>query len=1001
MSNDNKIVGSVLIVGGGIAGMVSALDLADNGYKVYLIDKTPSIGGTMSQLDKTFPTLDCAMCTMAPRMVDISRHPNIELMPYTVLESVEGSVGCFNVKLRKIESRINENCIGCGDCSAVCPVEVPNEYDENGGIRKAVYSPFPQAVPKLFVIDAEHCIKCYKCVEASVGKNCIDFSIKDKIIDLEVGDIIIAPGFELWNPSLRPELGYGKYPNVLTGIELERLINASGFTSGEILRADTEEVPKKIGFIQCVGSRDVKAGQPYCSRVCCMYAIKQAILVKEHHPEIDCTIFYMDIRAFGKGQEEFYNRAKDEYGIKFIRANPGEVYQDGKDLVVRFEDTTASEVREERFDLVILANAIKSNNKNLSEILGIELDVDGFIKEQNNNPMVTSRPGVYVAGVAQAPRDITDTVSMSSGAAALAAADLLSAKGKLAKEKVFPPEKDVSGEEPRIGVVICHCGTNIASTVSINEVKEYIRTLPNVIYCENIIYACSEDSSKKIQDAIEQNNLNRFVVASCTPRTHEPLFRETCQAAGLNPYLFEFANIREHCSWVHRNEPKEATEKAKEIIRAAVARARLLKPQKPGKIGVTQRALVIGGGVTGMEAAYNIARLGFEVILVERDNELGGLLRRMHHMFIDIDPKAVLAEKISKIESEKKISVHLGTMVEDLSGFVGNFDVKLTDGTETTVGAIVIAAGCDEWKPNIYGYGQNDVYTQLELQEVINKGNIKNDETIVMIQCVGSREKGEREYCSRICCSEAIKNALEIKEKYPTTNVYILYRDIRTFAKNAEEKYREAALKGVRFIRYDINIKRPEVDKNNVVHVFDTLIQKDTEIKADKVVLSAAVVPRDGFEDLSKLFRVPLGQDGFFLEAHLKLRPLDFTSDGFFLCGTAQGPKDYIDNMAQAIGVASRVARILSKKEMDTEATTSRVNENICIGCGRCVDICPYNAIKLVPRGFGVFKSRINDALCKGCGACAAECPTGAIEARHFDDKEISVMIDALLKEEV
>ena len=994
-----RMSGSVLVIGGGIAGMAASLDLADMGYKTYIIEKTPSIGGTMSQLDKTFPTLDCAMCTMAPRMVDISRHPNIEIIPYSVVEEVGGDIGNFNVKIRKMMSRVNDNCIGCGSCSEVCPVEVPNEYDESSGIRKAIYSPFPQAVPKRYVIDTEHCIRCYKCVEASEGKNCIDFSIKDEIVDLEVGAIIAVPGFDLWDPSLRPELGYGEYPNVLTGIEFERLINASGFTGGEIYRSDNEKTPKKIAFIQCVGSRDVKAGQPYCSRVCCMYAVKQCVLVKDHHPEIDCAVFYMDLRAFGKGQEEFYNRAKEEYGIRFIRGNPGEIYQAGTDLVVRFEDTTASEPKEEKFDMVILANAIKPKNEMLADMLGVELDEDGFVQEQENNPILTSRKGVYVAGVAQAPRDITDTVATASGAAALAAADLASVRGTQAKEKEFPPEFDVSGQEPRIGVFICHCGTNIAATVDVEEVRDYIKTLPDVVFCDDVMYACAEDSCTRIPEVIKEYKLNRFIVASCTPRTHEPLFRETCQGAGMNPYLFEFANIRENCSWVHHNYPKEATEKAKEIIRASVARARLLEPQQPGKIKVTQRAMVVGGGVSGMEAAYRIARLGFGVVLVEREKELGGLLRRMHHMFPDMDPKEILDEKISKIEGEGKIEVHLETKVEGLSGFVGNFDVKLSDGAETKVGAIVIAAGCDEWKPDIYGYGQKDVYTQLELQELIANDGLKDGETVVMIQCVGSREKESREYCSRVCCSEAIKNALDVRKNYPNSDIYILYRDIRTFAKGAEEMYRDAGLNRIHFIRYDIDVKRPNVDKDNVVHIYDTLLQEDKEIKADKVILSSATVPGEGFEELSKMFTLPLGQDGFFLEAHLKLRPLDFTSDGFFLCGTAQSPKDYIDNMAQAAGVSARVGRLLAKKEMETEAAISVVNEELCIGCGRCTKVCPYGAANLVQRGFGVFKANVNSALCKGCGACAAECPTGAMEARHFNDEELYAVIDSILQE--
>ncbi|VUT24227.1 MAG: CoB--CoM heterodisulfide reductase iron-sulfur subunit A [Candidatus Methanolliviera sp. GoM_asphalt] len=987
------MIGAVLIIGGGVGGMVASLDLANIGYKVYLVESSPSIGGKMSQLDKTFPTLDCSMCTLAPRMVDLSRHPSIELLAYSEVESVKGKEGDFRVKVRNKARYIDDNCTGCGECSEVCPVEVPNEYEVGCGFRKIIYRPFPQAVPSIFTIDMDHCRKCYKCLDACKDIKAINFSQKDEIIEINVGAIIDTVGFSLFDVSKVEEYGYKIYPNVITGLELERLINASGFTGGEIYRADNREVPKKIAFIQCVGSRDIHNGVPYCSRVCCMYAIKQAILVKEHHPEIECTIFYIDIRAFGKGYEEFYDRAVEEYGIKFVRGRAAEIYKKGDNHIVRYEDTISGKAGEYECDMAILANAILPNNEKMAEILRLELDEYGFIKSKGL-PMETERKGVYVAGVAQDVRDITDTVAMSCGAAALAAGDLASERGKLVKPKEFPLEKDVSSEEARIGVFVCHCGSNIAAVIDTKVLAEYAKTLKNVVYATDTMYACSEEGINNIRTAVVEHNLNRVIVAACTPRTHEPLFRETIQEVGLNPYLFEFANIREHCSWVHKDYPKEANEKAKDIIKSAVARATLLEPQKPEKMPVTQKAIVIGGGVAGMEASYQIARGGFEVHLIEKKEKLGGIFNEMYHLFPDLDPKEIVREKIDKINSNKKIKVHLNTRLEDLSGFVGNFDATLSDGSAISAGAVVLATGGNEWKPNIYGYGQPNVYTQLELQRLIAEDKISDKEKIVMIQCAGSREKYRR-YCSRICCSEAIKNAIDIKKKWPHTEIYVLYRDIRTFSHQAEEMYLEAGKLGVLFIRFDLN-ERPEV-KDDTVSINDTLLREKFTIKADKVILSAAIVPDDEYESLSKMLRIPLSSDGFFLEAHLKLRPLDFTSDGFFLCGTAQSPKDYVDTMCQAVGVASRVSILLSKEEIEAEGITSMVNEDLCIGCGICESVCPFMAIKVVEKD-GRKKAEVTNVKCKGCGVCASSCTMRAITMRHFTDDQLIAEERAILE---
>ncbi len=983
--------GSALVIGGGIAGMVASLDLADIGYKVYLVEKLPSIGGRMAQLDKTMPTLDCSMCIEAPRMVEVARHPNIEMLTYSEVKRVKGRLGDFKVEVLKKSRYVSApKCTGCGDCAAKCPVDVPNEYDANTKTRKAIYVPFPQAVPNTHTIDMQHCIKCFKCVEACGEKMAVDFSMKDEIVELNVGAIIVATGFDMYDPSVLTNYGYGIYDNVLTGLEYERILNASGPTEGAILRQDGSH-PHHIAFIQCVGSRDSKH-KKYCSRFCCVYAVKEAILTKEHEPGMKCTLFYMDMRAHGKAQEEFYKRGKDEFGIEFIRSKPAKIEQVGKKLLVTYEDTDAGEVKTMETDMVVLANAIVPT---VPPTLNIEIDTDGFVSEKPGDPATTSIAGVYSAGVSQSPRDISDSVSMGSGAAGKVSADLKDARGTEVTKKIVPPEKDVTGEPLRIGVFLCHCGINIAGVVDMIALEEYAKTLPNVVFVQRNIYTCSTEGNRQIYEAIKEHNLNRVIVAACTPRTHEPLFRETTAQAGLNPYLLEFASIREMCSWVHMRQPREASEKSKDILRMAVARAALLEPQKPGLIPVTPKVVVIGGGISGMTAALGTARNGFETYLVERDPELGGMMAKLRKMVPDLKPKEIVKEKIEAIKQSPLIKVYTGTDVKDISGFIGNFKVTLSNGETLDAGAIVVATGGKEWKPDLYEHGKNPiVQTQLEFEDAIANGKIKPGEKIVMIQCVGSRDE-KRPYCSRICCGVAVNNALEVKKLYPDNKVYILYNDMRTHAKGTEELYSQAREKGVEFLRYEME-KKPVV-RGNKVTVFDSFLQTELDISVDRVVLSAAIVPNEDSINLAKMLKVPLDANGFFLEAHLKLRPVDFATDGIFLAGVAQSPKEYYDSLSQADATVSRIARILARPEIETEAITSIANEELCIGCARCVPCCPYTAITMEQKN-GRFISVVNQALCKGCGTCVAECPTGAMESRHFKNAQIEAMIDAALE---
>jgi heterodisulfide reductase subunit A len=1013
LEQDNT--GDVMVVGGGISGIQACLDLAELGFKVYLVEKSPAIGGKMAQLDKTFPTNDCSMCIESPKFIECSRHPNINILTYTEVDKVEGEAGDFRVTLtRKPRYIIEDECRGCTTCTEYCPVRIPDKYNQSLSSSKCAHIYFSQSVPLVTYIDPETCLflkdgKCNICVGVCKN-NAIDLHQKAERVEIEVGAIILAPGYEVFDAKLRSDFGYGKMPNVVNGLDFERILCSTGPYEGEIRRPSDGRHPKKIAWISCVGSRQIiPGGNSYCSAVCCTYIQKQVILAKDHDTEIEATIFHNDIRSFGKDFERFYQRTANLPGVRFIRSyvSIGREIPQSKNVTIKY--STADEgVKEEEFDMVVLAVGLNppEDVKKLADKLGIELDAHGFCKINPSNPIETSRPGILVSGAFCGPIDIPESVMGASGANALCSQLLAYRRGKLAKARVYPPERDVLGEEPRIGVFVCHCGANIGRVVDVPSVVEYALTLPNVIHAQEDLFTCSTDAAKRIAEAIKEKGLNRVIVAACTPRTHEPLFRDTLREGGINPYYFEFANIREHCSWVHSREKEAATRKAKDIVRMSVYRAALLQPLQEFQLPVDKRGLIIGGGVAGMTSALSLANQGFEVYLVEKDKELGGIARRIHYTLEGMDVQAYLRDTIRKVYQHPLIHVSTDATIIEVSGYVGNFVTKVKSGgrvRDIHHGIAIIATGAEEYKPTEYLYGQdNRVFTLLELEEQIAKGEGKvvNAQSLVMIQCVGCRNE-ERNYCSRVCCNNAITCALKLKDINPQMDIYIIYRDIRTYG-FAEEYYREAANREVKFIRYEPEDK-PQVEaiqeggKNILrVTVTDPILGKKIALDADALALAAAVIPPATNGEICRLFKVPLNPDGFFQEAHVKLRPVDFAADGVFLCGTAHYPKHIPESISQAYGAAGRAATILSKDSITASGAISEVDEDKCIACGACISVCKYGAIEFhdTPQGK---RARVIPILCKGDGLCNSKCPAGAISAKHFTDEQIFAAIDAAI----
>ena len=894
-------------------------------------------------------------------------------------------------------------CTGCGECAMHCPVAAVNEINKGLNDRRATYIEYPQAVPLAYAIDFDACIGCGLCENMCIAK-AIKYDDRARETTVKVGSVILSTGSQGYDPSGLDYLGYGKYPNVVTSEGFERILSAGGPYFGHVMRPLDREEPKSIAWLQCVGSRDInRCGNGYCSSVCCMYAIKEAMIAKEHiHGELDCAIFNMDMRTFGKDYEKYFLRARDNEGVRFVKARVHSITEvpETGDLILQYADV-AGQMKEEIFNMVVLSVGltIPDSSVDLAKRLGIELNKYNFVNTGPFAPVSTSRPGIYTCGVFQGPKDIPGSVTEASAAACLAGTDVAEARGKDIELVEIPEEIDIAKEEPRIGVFVCNCGINIGGIVDVPSVQDYAKTLPHVAFTDQNLFTCSQDTQDKIKEMIIEHKLNRVVVASCSPKTHEAMFMDTLEACGLNKYLFEMANIRNQNSWVHSNDPAAATEKAKQLVRMAVARVTTLKPLHEKKIPVNQRALIIGGGVAGMNAALSIADQGFEVFLLEKEPVLGGMARHLTSTIEGADVGEYLEELIQKVTSHSKIQVLTQSLVVNFSGFQGNFTTEILVGPgmyerKINHGVVILATGAVEYRPKEFLYGQDQrVVTQVELSKRLKEKGAQDLNQVVMIQCVGSRNQ-ENPNCSKVCCQSAVKNALHIKELQPDAQIFILYRDIRTYG-FLEDYYTEARKKGILFFRYESE-DPPVVESSEagvMVTFKDSILDRSLRVSADLLALSAGMVAEDT-EELASIIKLARNPEGYFMEAHVKLRPVDMATEGIFVCGTAHSPKFLSESIAQALAAASRAATYLAKDHLTLSAVTARVNAELCASCLICVRSCPYGVPAINEDGV----SEIDDALCHGCGVCAAECPAKAIELNWYEDNQLLSKVDALLE---
>lgn len=1030
----------VLVIGGGVGGMRAAFDLAEAGIQAYLLESSPALGGRVAQLGFMFPTHDCVLCrgtsdhgfgctrpAISPGFLDENRHPNLTVLTSTRLVDCQGEAGDFVVDLETLPEYVRASqCTSCGRCAEVCPETRPSGFQLGMTTRKVIDKSAPRSVPDAYYITEKspRCDECHRCVDVCPTQ-AIHLQAEPRRFSLSVGAIILAMGFQPFDAGLMPELGYGRFANVITSMQYERLASRSGPTEGVVRRRSDGAIPKRIAWLQCVGSRDQR--NPYCSSICCMYATKEAVLAKQRIPGVECHIFTMDERAFNKEYNHYYLQARQDFGIRYTRARISDVNEDPLtgEILLRYptgrEHDSGSDqgpVSEERFDLLVLAVGIRPPAEAISVArqLGIELNEYGFCTTDKFSPLSTSRPGVFVCGAFASPKEIAETILDASGAAAEAMRLMPEQLGlrTYSRSQPYLSRQQAGAECPAgdgVDVVLCGCAGEIAGVIDLPATAEYLRHLPDVRQVAVLPAICTPEGRQQLAECLQNSQSGRLVIGACTPRTHEPLFQRAAAEAGINPYLLETVNLREQCAWVHAGDPAGATRKAAELLRVAAARVRLSEPIHKQVRQPQPAALVIGGGVSGMTTALAIADAGFEVHLVEKSGELGGNLHHIYYVAEGDNPQRLLRDLVNRVVGHERIQLFLHSQVTRHSGSVGDF--RATIATRNANGAVretavrhsvvIAATGGVESASGQYLLGQDPrIVRQSELEETLahHPERGRRLRSVVMIQCV--TEDGKLDYCSRICCTNTLKNALRLKLLNPECQVVVLYKNVITYGFR-EKFYLEARRHGVVFVRYtdeappEVRLERRGAQQALVVRVPEHVFGRTLVFEPDLLALSTPIVPAADTRRLADMLNVPLSPEGFFLEAHLKMRPMEFADDGMLLAGMAHYPKFIEEAITHALACAGRALTILSRPSLELGGVVAEIDPAQCVGCLTCVRTCPFHIPQVRDDLHGVGglggAAWIDPARCQGCGTCTAECPARAIQLKHYTDAEVRVAV--------
>lgn len=1007
--------------------MRAALDLADSGLKVHLIERTPCLGGRVAQLGFMFPQHDCVLCrgtadhgygctrpSISPAYIHHNQHPNIEILTQTEVLYVEGQAGDFSISLRQEPRYVNpEQCISCGDCAEVCPVELPDAYQQNLTKRKAAYKVSARAIPDAFVIDrGPYCDECQKCAEIC-PTGAINLAEQPRLRSVQVGAIILALGFQVYDPTNLEELGYRRFPNVMQAMEYERLASRSGPTEGMVTRPSDGQHPGSIAWLQCIGSRSQE--EPFCSSICCMYATKEAILAQQRlGDKTECTVFVMDERAFNKEHSEYFAAARERHGIRYLHCRVSDVREDPatNNLTLKYVDAQG-DIQEDSFELVVLATGVQppQTAARLADILGIELNQFGFCETDKFTPLQTSRPGVFVCGAFSSPKEIIETIIDASGAAGEAMRFLndrlvshpFSRELPFLAIDDFPPERENGHEAPRVGLFACTCGGSIAEVIDLPALANQVAEWAHIQHASLIDFACFPEGLAEIEAAIEAHSLDRLVIAACSNRTHEPLFQRTIRKKGINPYLLELVNLRDQCSRVHEKGGDLVNLKAAEMLRLALERVRVAQPVRKKKHRLRPSALVIGGGASGMTAALTIADSGYHVHLVEREEMLGGNLNELHYVAEGYQPQRLLRDLVNRVQSHTRITTYTRSELIEHRGHVGYFRSRLRtrfpDGRSEEhnleYGVVIVATGAQETRGHPW-LDHPHVITQRQLEQMVvyEPEEIANLRDVVMVQCMGPG--GVAEYCSRVCCTNTMKNALRLRLFNPECNVTVLYKNIITYGFR-EAYYTEARQRGVNFVRWT-DEEPPELRINGSdleLEVRDLSLNRTLVLPADLVPISMSIAPSPGTNELAQMLRVPLSTEGFFEEAQLKLRPMDFMREGVFLAGMAHFPKFVEESISHGMAAAARALPLLSQESLHLGGVVAQVDPAKCVGCLTCTRTCPFEIPRVIQQegreGVGEIGGAafIDDAQCQGCGTCTGECPANAIQLVHYTDEQI------------